>query len=286
MRSSSLPLVLVLVGVLSVTACGTHAESTASGASCTGRPSGTDTELERGGVRVTGFEDGSGGCVLFEVTHAEAEPFTYTVTFDLLSESGRVLYSAEETVEDVAPGRTAVGRVALSGSMAGPREVSRVRIAEVRSVPVDEAPSPGGPCPDSGVRVYADEANAAMGLRVVSVRLENCGTRPYPLHGYPDVRLLDEDHEPVDGVRILHDGGSVAGGTGADGPALPLVLKPGEGAWAGLVWRNTVEAGTPVDVPYVRVRAKSGADPVTVVPELDLGTTGKLGVGPWKKQEE
>lgn len=31
--------------------------------------------------------------------------------------------------------------------------------------------------------------------------------------------------------------------------------------------------------------AKPGAAPVTVIPELDLGTTGKLGVGPWKKDE-
>ncbi|MEU7470132.1 DUF4232 domain-containing protein [Streptomyces sp. NPDC044984] len=286
MRSNFLSLAVVLAGALSVTACDTRAEPSPSGASCAGRPSGTDTELERDGVRITGFDGGSGGCVLFELTHTEAGPHTYTVTFDILSEAGRVLYNTEGTVQDVAPGRTVPGRVSLSGSMAGPGDASRVRIAKVRSVPADETPSPGGPCPDSGVRVYADDANAAMGLRVVSVRLENCGTRPYSLHGYPDVRLFDEDHEPVDGVRVLRDGASVAGGTGADGPALPLVLKPGEGAWAGLVWRNTVEAGAAVDVPYVRVRAKSGADPVTLVPELDLGTTGKLGVGPWKKEEE
>ncbi|MFE2278257.1 hypothetical protein ACFXAE_13605 [Streptomyces sp. NPDC059454] len=64
------------------------------------------------------------------------------------------------------------------------------------------------------------------------------------------------------------------------------MLKPGEGAWAGLVWRSTVEAGAAVDVPHVQVRAESGADPVTVVPELDLGTTGKPGVGPWKKKKK
>lgn len=62
-----------------------------------------------------------------------------------------------------------------------------------------------------------------------------------------------------------------------------MTLKPGERAYAVLVWRNTTEAGTPVNAPYVRVWAKPGARPVTVTPELDLGTTGKLGVGPWKK---
>nr|MDT0526073.1 DUF4232 domain-containing protein [Streptomyces sp. DSM 41633] len=53
----------------------------------------------------------------------------------------------------------------------------------------------------------------------------------------------------------------------------------------GLVWRNTTESGTPVNVPYVQVRAKAGAEPVTVTPGLDLGTTGKLGVRPWKKTD-
>jgi hypothetical protein len=34
-----------------------------------------------------------------------------------------------------------------------------------------------------------------------------------------------------------------------------------------------------------QLNAKPGAAPVTVVPELDLGTTGKLGVGAWQKDE-
>lgn len=66
-----------------------------------------------------------------------------------------------------------------------------------------------------------------------------------------------------------------------------MTLKPGERARATLVWRNTVEAGLDaVDAPYVRVRAQSGAAPVTVTPHLDLGTTGKLGVGPWKATDQ
>ncbi|MFC8420225.1 hypothetical protein ACFUN7_04920 [Streptomyces sp. NPDC057236] len=46
----------------------------------------------------------------------------------------------------------------------------------------------------------------------------------------------------------------LVGGTGADGPALPLVPEPGGGARAGLVWRDTAEAGAPVDVPCARAR--------------------------------
>ncbi|AZM63968.1 MULTISPECIES: DUF4232 domain-containing protein [unclassified Streptomyces] len=299
MRTAVLPLSAVLAGALFLTSCGTgRAGDPAAGPSapegpCGERPPNASAspppgpaDAEHDGVRITGFAGGNQGCAAFEVTHTGSEPFTYTITFDLLSDAGSVLDNTERTVEDVAPGRTVRDTFTPAESTVGSRKVSGVRIAKVRSVPADEAPDTHGPCPASGVRVYADDGDAAMGLRVVSLHLKNCGTEPYELHGYPEVRLHDEDHEPVDGVRILRDGSSVAGGTGADGPALPLVVQPGEGAWAGLVWRNTTLAGTPVHAPYARVRVKSGADWVTVVPEVDLGTTGKLAVGPWKKREE
>ncbi|MYX94736.1 hypothetical protein GT045_07895 [Streptomyces sp. SID486] len=54
-------------------------------------------------------------------------------------------------------------------------------------------------------------------------------------------------------------------------------------ATAGLMWRDTTRSGTALDVPYVY--ARPGADPVTVAPELDLGTTGRLAVRPWTKDE-
>ncbi len=71
-----------------------------------------------------------------------------------------------------------------------------------------------------------------------------------------------------------------------DRPAGPVTLKPGESALATLVWRNTTQFGTAVNVPYVRVRAKAGAAPVIVSPNLDLGTTGKLGVTAWRLAED
>ncbi len=45
--------------------------------------------------------------------------------------------------------------------------------------------------------------------------------------------------------------------------------------------RSAPVPGTPSPV----CRTKAGADPVTVTPDLDLGTAGKLGVKPWKKVE-
>ncbi|MEU0443950.1 DUF4232 domain-containing protein [Streptomyces tendae] len=64
-----------------------------------------------------------------------------------------------------------------------------------------------------------------------------------------------------------------------------MTLRPGEAAVSGLAWRNTTEFGEAVTVPYVRVRAEAGSDPVMVAPHLDLGTTGELGVRAWRKDE-
>ncbi|NEY36308.1 DUF4232 domain-containing protein [Streptomyces sp. PRKS01-65] len=232
---------------------------------------------------------GSARCLAeYTVTNQEAEAFTYTIGFDFLSAQGRVVARAEETVASVGPGRTvrrAVGpqdRVAAPD--AGPERsgAGQVRISGVRRVPADEAPAPAGSCPPSGVRLTADQGDSAMGLRVVGLRLENCGSRPYSLDGYPALEPLGEDRKPVAGVEVVRGSGGIAQVIGFDDPPRPVTLEPGEAASAGLMWRNTTEAGTPVHVPYVRVTARPGADPVTVTPELDLGTTGLLGVRAWR----
>jgi hypothetical protein len=124
-----------------------------------------------------------------------------------------------------------------------------------------------------------------MGLRVVGLHLDNCGTRDYTIKGYPKLELLDDDFNPVHGIKILAGSAEITTGAGPDKPPQTITLKPGESATAGLVWRNTTEFGTAVNVPYVQVRAKAGAAPVTVTPHLDLGTTGKLGVRPWVKSQ-
>jgi hypothetical protein len=251
------------------------------GTSADGASSG-ETELD--GVRITGVTGPACEVVEWEVTNSGTRALTYTVVFSLRSPTGAAMDSREETVPSVAPGTTVrrtLDHAALSLSAGTPA----ARIVQVRSVPADEAPSTGGPCPESGVRVYTDRGDAAMGLRVVGLRLENCGTGTYRLEGYPRLELLDEEHEPVEGVRVLRGGSAISTGTGADAPPLPLALKPGERAHATLVWRNTTESGEPVHAAYVRTWAKPGADPVMVTPELDLGTTGKLGVGAWQKEQ-
>ncbi|MFJ9841335.1 DUF4232 domain-containing protein [Kitasatospora sp. NPDC101155] len=240
--------------------------------------------LAQGGVRITAV---GSTCAEYEVTNPGGEPSDVTVEFSRLSATGAALDSMTDTVAGLAPGATAKKRIDLRGR--GPERPGagpRVKIVKVRSVPSAEAPQPGGPCPASGLRLYADQGDAAMGLRVVGLLLRNCGTSTVTVNGYPQLQLLDLAHRPVDGVRILPGAAGIATGTGADTPPREIALRPGEGAHATLVWRNTTEAGEPVNVPYVRVRATPDGAPVMVTPELDLGTTGRLGVGAWSRDDD
>ncbi|WP_340375366.1 DUF4232 domain-containing protein [Streptomyces sp. SS7] len=234
-------------------------------------------------VHADRLADDSGVSAAYEVANDGEEALTYTVLFDFTTSAGEVMGNQWVTVRDVGAGRTVRGTVELGVLAPGASPVTTVKVAQVLKVPAAEAPAQAGVCPATGIRLTADDGDAAMGLRVVGLRLENCGEKDYPLDGYPLLTLLGEDRAPVEGVRILHGGDSIATGTGYDDPPRAFTLKPGESAVSGLVWRNTTDAGTdPVNVPYVRIRARSGAAPVMIAPRLDLGTTGRLGVGAWK----
>ncbi|MGW3041094.1 DUF4232 domain-containing protein [Kitasatospora sp. NPDC001159] len=284
---------LVVVAAAVLAGCGSQAAE-APAASGPGGPCGAPPAPASGGVPGTSgpARDGvritavNSKCAEYEVTNSGGEPADVTVLFSRLSASGAALDSVTGTVTGLAPGTTEKKRIDLDGR--GPERPGagpQLKIAQVRSVPSAEAPQPGGPCPASGLRVYADQGDAAMGLRVVGLLLRNCGTSTVTVNGYPQLQLLDLGHRPVDGVRILSGGAEIATGTGADTPPQEIALRPGEGARATLVWRNTTEAGEPVNAPYVRVRAVPGVEPVMVTPELDLGTTGRLGVGAWVRDD-
>ncbi|GGY94903.1 DUF4232 domain-containing protein [Streptomyces poonensis] len=307
-RAAAAPFLPVLAATaLLLTACGTeHAGAGSPGADAAASQSGTPVDDPgKDGVRITSLTlptaspsptrsysvsaDGvatgtdSGVSAGYEVTNEGTEPLTYSVVFTFLSADGGAMSNQTETVRDVGPGETVRGTVRAGVLPPTTPRVTRAEVLEVTKVPAGEAPADPDTCPASGVRVYADEGDAAMGLRVVGLHLDNCGTRTYTVEGYPLLELLDDDFQPVDGVEILDGSDEITTGVGPDGPPRPVTLEPGESATAGLVWRNTTGFGTAVNVPYVRVRAREGADPVMVTPHLDLGTTGKLGVNFWAK---
>ncbi|MEV0991592.1 DUF4232 domain-containing protein [Streptomyces sp. NPDC049949] len=141
-------------------------------------------------------------------------------------------------------------------------------------------------CPEGGVRLLEGPGDAAMGLRVADVQLVNCGTQPYVLEGYPEIRLLDRKRAPVE-VTVVHGAdGITSAPSGVEGVPQKVELRPGQAASLGMVWRNLVTDSTvPAAEGWVLdVTPRPGAPRVELElrHSVDLGNTGKLGIGPWK----
>ena len=151
--------------------------------------------------------------------------------------------------------------------------------------PVPSAESGEGEdrCPADGLRVSVAPVDAAMGLRATSILLTNCGQQPHPLTGYPRLRLLDEQGEPLD-VEFAQGSAGIAVLEGMDAPPRPVTLAPGESAEAPLLWRNTVTEGTAVTGAVLEVTPAEGLAPHRVRPQggVDVGTTGLVGFGAWR----
>ncbi len=138
---------------------------------------------------------------------------------------------------------------------------------------VTEAP----PCSPDGTRATATEPDAAMGLRAMTVRLANCGTKPFRLNGYPVLRVFDAQAEPLD-ITIVNGTTEVP-----DPGPKPLTVRPGQAAQIIVVWRNTVTDGAAVKGAFLQLVPAPGRRAQSVKPSgsLDLGTTGRLKTTAW-----
>ncbi len=169
-----------------------------------------------------------------------------------------------------------------------PSTTSTPGISVGDGIPVDVTPSATSEaCPASGLTLWAEQTEAAMGLRVMSIALANCDTRAHTLDGYPTVRVLDQDHRPLDiqvgtGKAFID---SIALIESLDATPHRLTLQPGRQARARLVWRNTVDDITrsAANGSYLDISPTTGTDRQLVRPDgpVDLGTTGRLGVTSW-----
>ncbi|GAB2832771.1 hypothetical protein GCM10022221_34420 [Actinocorallia aurea] len=141
---------------------------------------------------------------------------------------------------------------------------------------------PSGACPAEGYRVLQGVSDAAMGLRVVQIDLQNCGDKPVKLNGYPEITLMDSDGERVD-VKISQGSGGIAAIPTFDAPAQPVTVEPGKTATAGVLWRGLVDSGgesVTIDRIVVTPGAGLAAQRLDGL-NLDLGTTRAIGVAPW-----
>ncbi|MEU8611273.1 DUF4232 domain-containing protein [Actinoplanes sp. NPDC048791] len=171
--------------------------------------------------------------------------------------------------------------------------VGCARPAEPSAVP-DPMPFPSGlvtpsatpvTCPPEGVRFQVGEGDAAMGLRVLSIVLVNCGSKTYRLKGYPAVRPLDDDQSELK-VRILHGLKEILGtAIPRDNPPKLVILKPGQQAGTAVAWRNTYDdiREPPVTVKFLDIAPLTGRPSQIIAPGdgLDLGSTGRLGISAW-----
>ncbi|MEU6078232.1 DUF4232 domain-containing protein [Micromonospora sp. NPDC047074] len=144
-------------------------------------------------------------------------------------------------------------------------------------------PDTAAGCPESGVRITSRGTEAAMGLRALGLELVNCGTRPYPLSGYPVLRLFDADGNPIP-VRVIEGAEGIT--SGFDQPPRALTLRPGERAGAAVLWRNLVTDATVTATNGERLEVAPAVDraaqDVDLDGSIDLGNTGRIGVSAWK----
>ncbi|MFD3485936.1 DUF4232 domain-containing protein [Streptomyces sp. NPDC058665] len=140
-------------------------------------------------------------------------------------------------------------------------------------------------CPPSGLDVVIGGEDAAMGHRVVTVQLWNCGDKPYRVKGYPGVELLDEAREPVD-VKVTHESDYTYTGRRDDRPR-QLTLAPDGTASVVLHWNNRVTSidGAPTPGAHILVTPAAGEKPVSLPLPVDLGTDGTLDVTSWAADE-
>jgi hypothetical protein len=169
-----------------------------------------------------------------------------------------------------------LGGVALLAACAGPEPIPPLPAP----APTSAAPT----CPESGVAVTAGEVDAAMGLRALGILLTNCGTRDYTANGYPVVRVLDENRQPLD-ITVGNGSAPVSAPDSYDVPPRPVTVRAGEQVVARVLWRNTVTDSTvpATDGEYLEITPAVGEPAQIVAPrgKIDLGNTGRLAVNPW-----
>lgn len=168
----------------------------------------------------------------------------------------------------------------------GPTAVTvTAKPAPGRSAP-SAPPASAEPCPEGGVRLVEMDGDAAMGLRVANFQLVNCGAEPYVLEGYPQLSLRDDRNGPVE-VAVEHGSAGITTGTqNLDEAPERVTLAPGQAALFGIVWRNLVtdSAVVATTARIVEVEPRPGAPRLwlRLAAPVDLGNTGKLGLGPWR----
>jgi hypothetical protein len=133
-----------------------------------------------------------------------------------------------------------------------------------------------------GLAINSGDVEAASGLRAMTLTITNQDNTPHTLNGYPALRVLGDDHQPIQ-VKIVPGATGIT--SGFDTPPSPITLQPGQQATASVLWRNTVTDARVKATPgtYLDTAPTAGQPWQTLQPRggLDIGNTGTLGVSAW-----
>jgi hypothetical protein len=166
------------------------------------------------------------------------------------------------------------------GTQAADRPHPIVSMSPLAIAPSESGP---GPCPRSGMRLSAGEANAAMGLRVQTMTLTNCGRKARQVNGYPRVEVLDEDGERL---SVELDRGARRVTTAVkDSGDKELTVRRGRSVRFDLVWRNTYDDTSEpprTGVTVIVTTGRSSEHRFSMNSPLDLGSTRLLGITAWE----
>ena len=149
-----------------------------------------------------------------------------------------------------------------------------------------DVPSPAPPpsaasradCPSSGLVVDMGEVQAALGHRAVGLTLTNCGSKPYRVDGYPSVRVLDDEGEPLP-VKV-NPGSSYMG---TDPGPKEIMLKPGKTLHSLLAWVSTATGGDLIEGDALEIAPAPGLEARTFPLEgSDVRLLDELNMTAWR----
>ncbi|NUV71632.1 MULTISPECIES: DUF4232 domain-containing protein [unclassified Streptomyces] len=140
--------------------------------------------------------------------------------------------------------------------------------------------APPGKCPRSGVVVDMGPVETGMMHRAVVLTLTNCGRKPYAVDGYPWVRALGEDGNPLP-VKVNEDGSYF----GTDPGPKKLLLDPGLTVKSILAWVSTPEGGDLIEGDALAISAAPGL-PVRIFPleGHDIRLMDELNTTAWRTE--
>ncbi|WP_406426294.1 DUF4232 domain-containing protein [Streptomyces sp. NBC_01589] len=170
------------------------------------------------------------------------------------------------------------GRVHAEKLQPGDLSTAPPATGDVPSPALSPSAAARSDCPASGLVVDMGEVQAALGHRAVGLTLTNCGSKPYRVDGYPSVRVLDDEGEPLP-VKV-NPGSSYMG---TDPGPKEVMLKPGQTLHSLLAWVSTATGGDLIEGDALEIAPAPGLEARTFpLKGIDVRLLDELNMTAWR----